>query len=82
MPSEIDITRMEQTISWPAHYLIDWPQLLRTVGIVALWRAREQDIGFIARRKLRLPPYVVRKWNIQGLDHIAHGLIRDLVQVF
>jgi hypothetical protein len=76
-----EIARMETGIIWPARYLGDLPQLLRTVGAVASARARHQHIE-AASRKLRLPGRLTRKWNNQGLDLIAAGLIRDQVPVF
>ena len=39
-PSSIEIARMEQAICWPARYLREFPQLVRTVQQVAVARAR------------------------------------------
>ena len=80
-PSSVEIARMEQTITWPARYLKDVPQLLRVVQLAALACARHRDLRWVASR-LRLPGRLVRKWNTQGLDAIALGLIRDRVPVF
>jgi hypothetical protein len=81
IPTSAEIARMEIAISWPARYLSELPQLLRTVGAVAVARSRNQNIA-AAERKLRLPGRVVRRWNNEGLDLIAAGLRRDEVMVF
>jgi hypothetical protein len=81
IPSSEEITRMETVIVWPARYLSEFPQLLRTVGAVAHARSRYQDIA-AATRKLQLPGRIVRRWNNEGLDLVAAGLIRDDVTVF
>jgi hypothetical protein len=81
IPTSIEIARMESAISWPGRYLGDLPQLLRIVGAVAQVKALYGDIPRVAR-KLRLPGRLVRRWNEQGLDLIAEGLIRDGVAVF
>jgi hypothetical protein len=81
-PSAAEIAHMETAIVWPARYLSAFPQLLRTVGTVALVRSMHRDIDYAARRRLRLPARVVRKWNREGLDKIAAGLRRDAVSVF
>jgi hypothetical protein len=81
VPSASEIARMEQVIAWPARYLRDFPQLLRTVQIVALLRARHRDMRQAARR-LDLPARLVRRWNREGLDTIAFGLIRDRIPIF
>ena len=80
-PSSIEIGRMEQTIAWPARYLRGVPQLLRTIQLVSLSRSRHRDMEWAARR-LRLPRRLVRRWNGEGLDKIALGLIRDRVTIF
>jgi hypothetical protein len=80
-PTREDITRMEVAIIWPGRYLRDWPQLLRTVQMVAIVRVRHGDIEKAARR-LRLPGRLARRWNREGLDRIAAGLQRDGVRVF
>jgi len=80
-PSSIEIERMEQAIVWPARYLGGMPQLLKVVGVVALARSYHRDIDHAARRRLRLPVRLVRRWNREGLDTIACGLIRDRVRV-
>jgi len=54
---------------------------MRVVQLAALARARHRDLRWVASR-LRLPGRLVRKWNTQGLDAIALGLIRDRVPVF
>lgn len=82
LPSSHEIAHMERTISWPAHYLADVPQLLITVSVVALMRSRDLDIDFAARRRLHLPPWVVRRWNRDGLEFIAHGLVLDAAPIF
>ena len=72
---------MEAAISWPGHYLGELPQLLRVVGAVTQSKAIYCDIPRAAH-KLKLPGRLVRRWNEQGLDLIAEGLIRDSVAVF
>jgi hypothetical protein len=81
IPSSLEISRMEISISWPARYLSELPQLLRTVGAVAGAKSRGQNIA-AAERKLRLPGRIARKWNNEGLDMIAAGLQRDAVRIF
>jgi hypothetical protein len=81
VPSAVEITHMEQAISWPAKYLGDVPQLLRVVGAVAHARARYRDIAWAAHR-LKLPGRLARRWNDEGLELIARGLQRDKVRVF
>jgi hypothetical protein len=81
LPTSIEISRMEQAIGWPAHYLLALSQLLRTVQGVAIVRARHGDIRRAAHR-LRLPERLTRRWNHDGLDAIAAGLRRDGVAVF
>ena len=81
LPSSIEISRMEAAIGWPAHYLLELSQLLRTVQVVALVRARHGDLRRAARR-LELPERLTRRWNHDGLDAIAAGLRRDNVPVF
>jgi hypothetical protein len=71
-PSSIEITRMEQVIAWPARYLRDVPQLLRTVQLVALSRSRHRDVGWVARR-LRLPGRLVRRRNGGGSTRSPSG---------
>ena len=80
-PSSIEIAHMEQAICWPARYLHLFPQLVRTVQVVAVGRARDRDMEHAARQ-LRLPGRVVRRWNAEGLDLIARGLRSDKVRVF
>lgn len=82
LPSAIEIAQMEAGISWPPRYLADYPQLLRTVGMIALWKSRDADVDFIAKRKLKLPPHVARKWNEEGLSVVARGLVKDRIRVF
>jgi hypothetical protein len=72
---------MEAAISWPGHYLIDRPQQLRAVGAVALARSRDRDIRE-ATRKLRCRAHTIRRWDSEGCDAIAGGLISDNVAVF
>jgi len=81
IPSAEEITHMEQAIVWPARYLGEFPQLLRAVGTVAVCKARYQNIA-AASRKLRIPQRLARRWNNQGLDMVATGLIRNQVQIF
>jgi len=50
------------------------------VQLVALWRSREKDLRWIAR-KLRLGAHTLRARNRAGLDVIAAGLRRDGVPV-
>jgi hypothetical protein len=81
LPTAAEISRMEATISWPAAYLARTrPILGRTVMVVALWRSRDRDLGWIAH-KLRLGVHTVRVRNRTGLDLIAVGLRRDGVPV-
>jgi hypothetical protein len=72
---------MELSICWPARYLRQFPQLVRTVQAVAAGRARDRDMEQAARR-LRLPGRVVRRWNGEGLDLIARGLVGDHMRIF
>ena len=72
----------KRRFAWPARYLLSFPQLLITVGAVALGRSRWQDIDFIAEKKLHLLPTLVRRWNREGLDLIAAGLYADGVRIF
>jgi hypothetical protein len=73
-PTAHEITVMEQAIVWPARYLVPHRvNLARAVGFVALWRSREQELGWIARR-LRVGVRVLRLRNRRGLDLIAAGL--------
>jgi hypothetical protein len=51
------------------------------VGAVTQSKAIYCDIPRAAH-KLKLPGRLVRRWNEQGLDLIAEGLIRDSVAVF
>ena len=47
-PSSIEIQHIEAAIAWPAHYLLEIPQLLRTVGacaFVEITRARSRSCG-------------------------------------
>jgi hypothetical protein len=81
VPSAEEIARMEQVIGWPAGYLSPWPQLLKVVQAAAHARVRHRDLNWLTRR-LALPARLVRQWNREGLDRIAHGLIRDKVKVF
>jgi hypothetical protein len=81
VPSPIEIARMDQAIAWPARYLAEFPQLLRTVQMVAHQRARFRSLHKAAHR-LRMPLRMVRAWNRDGLDRIAVGLIVDRVRVF
>ena len=81
MPSAAEISHMEAAISWPATYLAKTrPILAVTVQLVALWRSRERELSWIAR-KLRLGAHTVRARNRNGLDVIAAGLRRDGVRV-
>ena len=81
LPSAAEISRMEAAIAWPGHYLAKTrPILAVTVQLVALWRSREKDLRWIAR-KLRLGVHTVRARNRTGLDLIAAGLHRDGVPV-
>jgi hypothetical protein len=60
--SSIEIARMERTIAWPAHYLKDVSQVLRTVQLAAFGRARHRDLHWVAR-KLELSGRLVHRWN-------------------
>jgi hypothetical protein len=80
-PSSVEISRMEQSIAWPMRYLREFPQLVRTVQMVAVARSRDRDLEHAARR-LRLPGHLVRRWNHDGLDLVARGLIRDRIRIF
>jgi hypothetical protein len=53
----------------------------RAVQAVAAGRARDRDMEHAACR-LRLPGRVVRRWNSEGLDLIARGLVGDRVRIF
>lgn len=81
LPSAEEITRMETTIGWPAHYLWQRPVIMRIVQVVALLRSREREMDQIARR-LKRSPVAVRRVNRIGLDLIAAGLRLDCVPVF
>lgn len=81
LPSSIEIMRMESAIAWPMRYVGELPQLLRAVQIVALGRSRHRDLEWAARR-LRFGSALVRRWNREGLDMIARGLLRDRVPIF
>ena len=50
VPTSVEIMRMETAIVWPGRYLAEIPQLLRTVGAVAVAGARYQPIAAAARR--------------------------------
>jgi hypothetical protein len=80
-PSHQDIARMEIAVVWPARYLQHVTRLLRTVGLCAVARARNQELDRVARR-LRLDESYVRARNREGLDIIAAGLRRHEVPVF
>jgi hypothetical protein len=82
-PTAVEISHMEAAIGWPGRYLIPHrTHLARVVGFVALWRSREREIEWIARRLPGRPaPHVVRARNRAGLDEIAAGLHRDQVPV-
>src|SRR5262249_54112323 len=81
LPTAAEISRREAAISWPGRYLAkSRPILARTAGVVAMWRSRERELGWIAR-KLRLGVHTVRARNRAGLDLIATGLHRDGVPV-
>ena len=43
-PSSIEIQHIEAAIAWPAHYLLEIPQLFRTVGACAFVKSRGQDL--------------------------------------
>jgi hypothetical protein len=81
LPTSNEISRMEAALSWPARYLSELPQLLRTVGACALVRSRGRDQESAARR-LGIPGRLVRRWNGEGLKMISGGLVRDQVRVF
>jgi hypothetical protein len=81
LPSSTEIAHMETVIAWPARYLRQFPQLMRVVHCVALGRSRHRDMEW-AGRKLRLPGRLVRRWNSEGLDMIALGLISDRISIF
>jgi hypothetical protein len=80
-PSSIEIQHMEAAIAWPAHYLLEIPQLPRTVGACAFVKSRGQDLE-AASGKLRYGSRTIRLWNNEGLDVIARGLVGDRVRVF
>ena len=80
-PSSVEIAHMEQAICWPARYLREFPQLIRTVQQVAVARMQDCDMEHAARH-LRLPGRIVRRWNGEGCDLIARGLVRDGVRIF
>jgi hypothetical protein len=60
MATLLEIVAIETAIVWPAGYLRDVPQLLRTVQIVAVVRMRDGDIE-CAARKLNLPGRLARR---------------------
>ena len=72
---------MEQAICWPARYLREFPQLVRTVQAVAVARSRDRDMEHAARR-LRLPGRLVRLWNTEALSLISKGLIKDRIRIW
>jgi hypothetical protein len=80
-PSSIEIAHMEQAICWPLQYLREFPQLVRAVQQVAVARMRDRNLEDAAKR-LRLPGRLARRWNGEGLDLVARGLISDHVTVF
>jgi hypothetical protein len=49
-PSSIEIAHMEEAICWPARCLREYPQLVRTVMVVAAGRAKRRDMGHASRR--------------------------------
>jgi hypothetical protein len=79
-PSAQEISRMEAAISWPGRYVTD-RERAKTVQLVALYRARDQDLGY-ACRKMRVGLRQGRESNREALDTIAAGLRRDAVRVF
>ena len=81
VPSSIEIEAMERVIVWPARYLANAPQLLRTVGIAAVMKARHKPLAAVAKR-LDMPGRLCRRWYHEGLDVIAAGLRRDELRVF
>jgi hypothetical protein len=81
IPSSDEITKMEAVIAWPCSYLADIPQLLSAVHVAAYARARYRHLHWAARR-LKLPPRLLRRWNREGLDLIASGLLNDKVSIF
>jgi hypothetical protein len=81
IPSGEEIARMEMAIMWPARYLRDIPHLLRVVGTVAHARARYREMRWVAHR-MHMPQRLVRRWNNEGLDKIARGLVCDDAGVF
>ena len=74
------ISRMEAAIAWQGRYVTD-RERAKVVQLVALYRARDQDLGY-ACRKLRVGLRQGRERNREGLDAIAAGLRRDQVRVF
>jgi hypothetical protein len=80
-PSSVEIMHMEQAIAWPAHFLCQFPQLVRAVQAVAVARSRDRDMEDAARR-LRLPGRLVRRWNGEALAMIAKGLNKERIQIW
>jgi hypothetical protein len=80
IPTSIEIAQMETAIVWPGRYLCELPQLLRVVGAVAQGKAHHRPLAWVAGR-LNFPGRHIRRWNNEGLDLIAEGLIRDSVAV-
>jgi hypothetical protein len=81
IPSAEEIGRMETAIVWPARYLASTPQLLRTVGVAVVMKARHRSLRAVAKR-LDVPGRLCRRWYHEGLDQIAAGLLCDGVRVF
>jgi hypothetical protein len=80
-PSAEAIGFMEEALSWQARYLIDRPIIARSVGRIALLRARGLDFDQVARRMRRSIPRL-KTINRNGLDTIASGLNHDQIKVF
>jgi len=80
-PSAEAIGWMEEALSWPMRYLRNRPFVSRTVGRVAVLRARGLEFDQVAKR-MRRSIERLRIVNRAGLDVVARGLNRDRAAVF
>lgn len=81
LPSYSDVTRMEITICWPAHFLAQAEHLMRAVNLVALAHSMERDSEWVAGERGGYAD-TWRNRHDKGCDVIADGLRRRLVPVF
>jgi hypothetical protein len=81
LPSAIEIGHCETAIGWPAQFLKARPPLMRSVNAVALARALERDVDWLARKYGGdETTWQQRHW--QGCDLIASGLMQTRVAVW